>query len=230
MNDHFKDIPQRILYQAQCALSQANMHAAFFDPGNEHWHLMSVVNTAHAGELFLKAIIATEHPLLVFKDIFNLDDGKSEELDIPSLLKRGRTHDFEKLPQVFWAVMGERIPNMECYDKLRLARNNIQHFCAPDNEIHYGELSLEFIYTIIDPLIKKYFDMYAIEFHEDHSVGYDYLVGTLLRRGIKFSIPNDFNLTEINLAEELAKANENYKAWIKMELAKISKLDLLIDL
>lgn len=35
---------------------------------------------------------------------------------------------------------------------------------------------LEFIYTIIDPLISEFFDIYAIDFHEDRSVSYDYVV------------------------------------------------------
>lgn len=35
---------------------------------------MSVVNSAHAGELYLKAVIAKVQPLLIFKDFFNLSD------------------------------------------------------------------------------------------------------------------------------------------------------------
>ena len=72
MDTALKEIPDRILTLALGALSQANMHAVFADPGNEHWDFISVTNTAHAGELFLKAIIAKEHPLLIFRDIFNL--------------------------------------------------------------------------------------------------------------------------------------------------------------
>jgi len=59
------------------------------DPGNEHWDVISVLNAAHAGELFLKAIIAKEHPLLIFKDIFNLDDNQSEALGLRGLLQKG---------------------------------------------------------------------------------------------------------------------------------------------
>ena len=39
---------------------------------------MSIVNAAHAGELFLKAAIARVHPLLIFKDFFNLPDTDGE--------------------------------------------------------------------------------------------------------------------------------------------------------
>lgn len=77
MNPVLTEIPARILHLAFGALSQANMHAVFSDPGNEHWDFISVTNTAHAGELFLKAIIAKEHPLLIFKDLFSLDDNRT---------------------------------------------------------------------------------------------------------------------------------------------------------
>ena len=117
---------------------------------------MSVLSAAHAGELFLKAIIAKEHPLLIFKDIFNLDDNQSQTLSVASLLKTGRTHDFEKLPQVLWVTTGIRLPNRACYDRLREARNAIQHFCAPE-DTYLSDLALEFIYTILDPLIAKHF-------------------------------------------------------------------------
>ena len=205
---------------------QANHHAVFMDPGNEHWPLMSVLNTAHAGELFLKAIIATEHPLLIFKDLVTLDDKNTNELDIERLLTRGRTHDFEKLPQVLWATTGLRIPNPECYERLRQARNAIQHFCPPmDRDLR--ELSLEFIYTILDPLIAERFGIYAIEHHEDHSVGYDYVVACVLRNELRFSLPEDFAVTEVDLNEEVGAASAEYRAWFREALARINKADLL---
>lgn len=225
MNEQLKQIADRILGLAIAALTQANTHAVFMDPGNEHWPLMSVLNTAHAGELFLKAIIAQEHPLLIFKDLIHLDDGRADELDLPTLLSRGRTHDFEKLPQVLWAATGRRIPNRDCYERLRLARNAIQHFCPPDDG-DLSSLSIEFIYTIIDPLIRERFGLCAIEYHEDH-VGYDYVVSCLLRRQIRFSIPNDFYITEINMAHEVRGATPAYRTWLEDSLKHIGKQALL---
>jgi hypothetical protein len=97
---------------------------------------------------------------------FSLDDNRTDELGLEALLSRGRTHDFEKLPQVLWATTGLRIPNPECFERLRRARNEIQHFCAPDIR-DLSALSLEFIYTTIDPLIAERFGLFAIEYHED---------------------------------------------------------------
>jgi hypothetical protein len=226
MNEELHGIPERILALAVAALTHANMHAAFLDPGSEHWPPMSILNAAHAGELVLKAIIASEHPLLIFRDLFGLDDSRAEELDLNTLLQRGRTHDFEKLPQVLWAVTGIRIPNPGCYERLRSARNAIQHFCSPNIE-DLGGLSLEFIYTIVDPLLAKHFGLFAIEYHEDHLIGYDHLVGCLLRRELQFSIPADFAVTEIDLAQEIAEASDTYKSWLRGALKQIGKESLL---
>ena len=226
MDTVLKDIPDRILTLALGALSQANTHAVFADPGNEHWDFISVTNTAHAGELFLKAIIAKEHPLLIFRDIFSLDDNRADSLDLVTLIKKGKTHDFEQLPQVLWVATGQRIPNPECFERLRRARNSIQHFCAPEDE-DFRALSLEFIYTIIDPLIHEHFGIFAIEHHEDHSVGYDYVVGALLRHQLKFSVPDDFAVGEIDINEEVENAEDSYRDWLTHELDRVGRPDLL---
>lgn len=226
MNEALRDIPERILGLAKAALAQANMHAVYMDPGSEHWPEISILNAAHAGELFLKAIIAYEHPLLIFKDLVSLDDSSSSELSLQTLLRKGRTHEFEKLPQVLWATTGIRVPNMDCFERLRRARNSIQHFCVPDID-DLSSLSLEFIYTIIDPLIFEYFDLCAIEYHEDHSVSYDYVVSNLIQRQLKFSIPDDFVVTEINISEMIEGASAKYIDWLHKALSAVGKADLL---
>lgn len=228
MNEALRDIPDRILGLATAALTQANMHAVFMDPVSEHWPQMSILNTAHAGELFLKAMIANEHPLLIFKDLVSLDDNRNDELRLETLLTRGRTYDFERLPQVLWATTGIRIPNADCFERLRRTRNAIQHFCAPDIR-DLSALSLEFIYTIIGPLIVDHFGLYAIEYHEDHSVGYDYVVKTLLRRELRFSIPDNFRITEIRITEEIEGASPEYQAWVRSALERVGKTALLLQ-
>jgi hypothetical protein len=157
--------------------------------------------------------------------LFSLDDSRANTLDLVSLIKKGKTHDFEKLPQVLWVATGQRLPNPDCFERLRRARNSIQHFCAPDDE-DFRALSLEFIYTIIDPLIRENFGLFAIEYHEDH-VGYDYVVGCIIRHRLRFSVPSDFDIGEIQLSEKLEGADEEYRAWLAQELRKIGKEKLL---
>lgn len=226
MNPALEDIPQRILDLAVGALAQANTHAVFLDAGYEHRQYMSVLNTAHAGELFQKAIIAREHPLLIFRDLFSLDNSGSGSLDIDDLIQRGNTHGFEKLPHVLWATTGKRVPNTQCFERLRRARNAVQHFCAPEKE-SLQSLSLEFIYTIIDPMIAETFDLCAIEFHEDPAGFYDYVVARLLREELKFTLPKGFDLTEIDVNECLRGASKSYRDWLREELKRIGRLDLI---
>ena len=196
------------------------------DPGNEHWDFISILNSAHAGELFLKAAIAREHPLLLFKEIYSFDDEMSEYLEIENMIKRGKTHEFDRLPHILWAATGMRIENKECFDRLRKARNAIQHFCAPDSE-KFSELSLEFIYTVIDPLISKLFGICAIDYHEDHSIGYDYIVARLIKSELPFTLSKDFDIGDISLKHELKNTSAKYQRWLEGELSKIGRIDLL---
>ena len=219
-------IPDRILGLAESALRQANMHAAFLDPGNEHWGLMSVLNAAHAGELFIKAMIAKVDPLLVFAKVDPAAIPTNPSL-IAALLSNGKTHNFEKLPDVLKAITGLSIPDAVLFERLRKARNSIQHFCPPDGEKDPSRLALEFVYSVLDPLIRTQFGLFAIEFHEDHNVGYDYLVAVLLRHQLHFSVPEDFDVSEIDLDEEIAPATGDYKAWFRSELHRIGKAELI---
>jgi hypothetical protein len=217
MNPALKSIPDRVISLALGALAQANTHATFHDPGNEHWEAMGVLNAAHAGELVLKAAIAKEHPLLIFRDIFAFDDGRLDQIEYETLIQRGKTHDFDKLPQIYWAVTGNRIQNPACYEKIRRARNAIQHFCMPGvSDLRH--LSSEFIYTVVDPILYSCFGLYAIEFHEDHNIGYDYIVSNLIRKKLRFSMPPDFTISEVDLSEDLANAGKSYAKWFRSEL------------
>jgi len=220
MHESLKDIPSRILEVATGALTQANQHAVFFDPGLEHWDRMSVLNAALAGELFLKAIIAKEHPLLIFRDLFHLDDPGSQDMNFERIIEKGRTYNFEHLPKLLWVATGERLPDMENFEKLRKVRNSIQHFCAPE-EVKFRRLSLEFIYNNIDPRIYKHFGLYAVEHHEDMSVGYDYVVNRIVAHELFFSIPKDFCISEVDLSETLSKTGDAYRDELTKRLSAI---------
>ena len=225
MHPALQEIPSRIFRLAEGALAQANTHAVYMDPGKEYWDFISVINAGHAGELFIKAVIAKEHPLLIFRDLFLLDDEASDSLNIEDLITRVKTYELNNLPQILWATTGYRIKEIKCFERHRKARNAIQHFCDPD-KIDLRSLSLEFIYKIIDPLVAQYFGICAIAYHEDPSVSYDYVVAQLLRSELKFTMPKDFNVTEISIKEELEGCDEAYRNWIQKELENIGKLDL----
>jgi len=88
MHEALKDVPERILDVAIGALVQANQHAVYYDAGMDHWTDMSILNAATAGELFLKAIIAREHPLLIFRDLFQLDDPTNMDLKLEHIIQK----------------------------------------------------------------------------------------------------------------------------------------------
>jgi hypothetical protein len=209
MHNGLKDIPDRILNVAIGALTQANQHAVFGGPGTEHWPQMSVLNAALAGELFLKAVITKEHPLLIFRDLFQLDEPTNHDLEIEHIIEKGKTYGFEQLPKLLWVSTGERLPDINSFEKLRKARNAIQHFCLPSNEPELQSLALDFLYKNIDPLIHKHFGLCAIEYHEDEF--YDYVVASLIKQELFFSIPDEFTITEIDLDKELAASSTQYR-------------------
>lgn len=223
MHPDLKDIPNRIVDVAIGALTQANQHAVYYDPGMEHWENICILNAALAGELFLKAIIASEHPLLIFRDLFQLDDPSGHDLTIEHIIEKGRTYNFEHLPKLLWVSTGERLPDMDSFEKLRKARNAIQHFCPSAEQTNFRRLALEFLYKNIDPLINKHFNLYAIEYHEDTSVRYDYVVNCLVRHELFFSIPDQFEVTEIDLDEVIAETSAPYRDELKRRLSASSK-------
>jgi len=212
MHKILSQIPARILENAEGALTQANTHAVYFDPGNEHWAQMAILHAALAGELFLKAIIAKEHPLLIFRDLYHLDQPQKQDISLDEIITNGRTYNFEHLPRLLWVTTGERINDPSSFERLRTARNSIQHFCLPDG-VDLKALSLEFLYKNIDPLINKHFGINSIEYHEDHSVSYDYVVNCLIAHELKFSFPTDFSVTEIDIPDELSKTSKEYQSW-----------------
>jgi hypothetical protein len=219
MHPQLKDIPPRILNVAIGALTQANTQAVYFDPGMEHREDMCILSAAQAGELFLKAIVASEHPLLIFRDLFQLDDPNNPDLTIEHIIERGRTYNFEHLPKLLWVSTGERLPDIKSFEAIRKARNAIQHFCSPSDKVDLRRLALEFLYKNIDPLIKKHFDLYAIEYHEDTSVGYDYVVDCLVRHELLFSVPDDFKITEIDLDKAIKRTGAKYRKTLMKRLS-----------
>lgn len=222
MHEALKDIPNRILKAAIGALTQANQHAVYYDPGMDHWKHMSVLNAALAGELFLKAIIAKEHPLLIFRDLFHLDDPSSQEMNLERIIVKGRTYNFEHLPKLLWVATGERIPDVENFENMRRVRNSIQHFCVPD-DIPLQRLVLEFIYKNLDPLIHKHFGLFAVEHHEDQLLGYDFVVRCVVAHELLFSVPDNFHVPEIDLNEELSKTSDAYRTEISARLSMAEK-------
>lgn len=177
---------------------------------------MSILDAAQAGELFLKAVIAQAHPLLIFRDLFSLDRSAQEPMDLRHIIEHGRTYNLEHLPKLLWVVHGERLPDLDSFEKLRKARNAIQHFCAPEID-RPGDLSLTFLYRNIAPLIKRHFDADAVDFIEPDEVGY--LVESLVRLELPFSSSEVIEISESVISEALENVSDAYRKTVEQQIS-----------
>ena len=226
MHDIVEVIPDRITDAAVTALEQANQNVVDSESFSKNFDQISILNAARAGELFLKAIIAYEHPLLIFENLYNLEDRDNSDSGIKHIISKGRTYGFDKLPKLLWVVTGERIPDQKCYDRVKDVRNSIQHFCAPEGE-NLIKLTLEFIYKNIDPLIRKHLDKYAIEYignsKQEHKKFVPDLVSQLISNELLFSIPKNFKMENFDFEERLSKTKKSYQTELRKRMTSQRK-------
>ena len=95
MHESLTSIPDRILDLGLISLKQAVTRSALFHLNNAEADQISILNAAHAGELIIKAIIAHEHPLLLFKNLFDTSlRSLGFQPTIASLLRLSANHCF----------------------------------------------------------------------------------------------------------------------------------------
>lgn len=220
MHSSLVDIPDRIFRMGKSALAQANHHAIFHDPMSRDWGQLSIINTTLACELFIKGLIVIENLLLLFKNLFDFEFKNDSELTLNRIIEKGKSYDFGQLPNILWCTAGIKLKNIDVFNELRSIRNSIQHFCWTGSDAEARALSVRAIYLLIDPLISKYMGLYAIEYHEDFSIGYDYIVKYLLNNEILFNIPDDFQVSEFDIQEILAVRSNLYRVEMTRRLSK----------
>ncbi|MEM1237772.1 MAG: hypothetical protein AAGI10_12430 [Pseudomonadota bacterium] len=218
MHPSLVGLSDKILGLATDALRRANTDAVFFDPGMEHRQTLAPLAAAHAGELVLKALIAREHPLLLFKNLG--EKSTNDEINLDWLLAHGRTHDFSRLPSVLWASAGIELPNLDSFKRIAKRRNQVQHF-LDNSQGDVQQECLDFIYGNLDPLLDEHFGLCACEYHEDQFP--DYVIGCLLAHEIRFSVPTDLQLSEISPSEYLDNCSKNYRNWVEAHLVATSE-------
>lgn len=166
-------------------LAMANYTAHIYNSvGFGRWPEFSVIHAAHAVELIVKARIAEEHPMLLFKH----PPKKLHSPDLEDLLN-SRTVDYRDLPHLYSATTGMPFPNVEEFNELGALRNRIQHFLPPPG-VDFGGAALTGIYAVADPILQTCWGEYAIDFNEDDPP-YDYLVAALISRRISFFVSTD---------------------------------------
>ncbi|BEM52298.1 hypothetical protein SME20J_09850 [Serratia marcescens] len=213
MDINLKKVYEHMIELGAGSLAHANFLAHFDEISNPMWSQLGVLQAAHACEIFLKARLAQEHPLLIFEslpkstaDCVNKITGL---LDFESLLEKGQTITYSELPEKVWAATGKKINDLKLYNDFGKLRNSIQHFASPNKDV--SELTSHFIYEVIDPFINSEWDMCAMDFCDD-SGGYEFLIPTLARRNIYFNVSQriDDGLVELSsLVEDGTNAYKN---------------------
>jgi hypothetical protein len=124
---------------------------------------LGVIQAAHACEILIKARIAEEHPLLIFSD---LPQSKHGTLNLESLAARGKTFQYNELPERLWATTGYKIEKTELdlFQRFGKLRNAIQHFAIPQ-DCNLTQETIEFIFGVIEPLINRFWGLYATHFY-----------------------------------------------------------------
>jgi len=188
VNPALKGIWKHIRDLGLGALAHAHHHAMYAAIENARWPELSVLQAGHAAELLVKARIAQEHPLLIFEQLPRATQAFGSRLELQDLFKQGRTFQWVDLPDRLWAATGVSIPNRCVYESFGRLRNTIQHFASvPEQDA--GEETLRFVFSVIDPFINQCWRLFAIDYEEDLSEPYVYLVQALVRREILFLVP-----------------------------------------
>lgn len=191
MDNSFKNVHLNMLDLGLGALAHANRHAAYCDDEtNDKWGELSILQAAHAAEILVKARIAQEHPLLIFKDLPSVSNQQS--LTIEKLSREGKTIDWSDLPKVFKTITGCNFTNEKLFKEFGYARNSLQHFGYYINQLETSPSleTLRFIYSFIDPFINEHWKLFAIDYNEDYA-SYENLPNTLIGYEIEFLVsPN----------------------------------------
>lgn len=165
-------------------LAQAQKNAFYWDyPDTIDRSVFSVLQAAHAIEIFIKAAISQEHPLLIFSQIPKSTNTEGNLLSFKDLLDKGKTIQYSELPERLWAATGYKLKEIEIYQQFGKLRNTIQHLALPLKKVELSKQTAHFIYKVIDPVIGNFWDLYAIEYCDVEEHEYDVLP-SLINYGI----------------------------------------------
>lgn len=131
MHPDLKNVAEHMKDLGLGALTHAMRLSLYSDPGNPFWGELSVLHGAHAAEILVKARIAAEHPLLIFDEIPRSTQTGGELLAFEDLVQKGRTIEFQDLPERLWATTGQRLTEPSVFKEFGRLRNAIQHFASP---------------------------------------------------------------------------------------------------
>lgn len=165
MNPETKQVSQHMKEFGLHILGRAIYDAMFSEMTRPFAHMLSVVHAAHGAEILIKARIAEEHPLLIFKS-YPKSNTTKDVLSIKELFKYGRTLMYSELPEVLWATTGYRIKELDRYQKFGDLRNIIVHISAvPDCEA--STETLKFVLEVLDYIVQDFWGESLIYYSQE---------------------------------------------------------------
>lgn len=176
VGDHMKEL-------GLGALTHAMRLSLYSDPNNGYWSDLSVLHGAHAAEILIKARIAAEHPLLIFSEIPRSTQTGTQLLAFQDLVQKGRTIDYQDLPERLWATTGQRLQDLEVFKEFGRLRNAIQHFASPQGDASMR--TLEFVFKVLDPFLIENWGLYSLDFNEEFGDHYDHIFDTLVHNDLR---------------------------------------------
>jgi len=94
----------------------------------------------------------------------------------------------------------------------------LQHF-APSPNGEPGEETLKFVFDVIDPFIYECWDLYAVDYDEDHEP-YVYFVTALVHREIMFNVSREAAETFEDWSVEWERVSKAYREEIESRVNK----------
>jgi len=165
MNPETKQVSQHMKEFGLHILGRAIYDATFSEMTRPFAHMLSVVHAAHGAEILIKARIAEEHPLLIFKS-YPKSNTTKDVLSIKELFKYGRTLMYSDLPEVLWATTGYRIKELDRYQKFGDLRNIIVHF-SPDPDCEASTETLKFALEVLDYIVQDFWGESLIYYSQE---------------------------------------------------------------
>ena len=165
MNPETKQVSQHMKEFGLHILGRAIYDATFNEMMRPFAHMLSVVHAAHGAEILIKARIAEEHPLLIFKS-YPKSNTTKDVLSIKELFKYGRTLMYSELPEVLWAATGYRIKELDRYLKFGELRNIIVHFSA-DPDCEASTETLKFALEVLDHIVQDFWGESLIYYSQE---------------------------------------------------------------
>lgn len=164
MDSKLKDIHEHIKEYGFVVLGRSIYSATFSEQLNPYSNRLCVIDATHGIELIIKARIAQEHPLLIFKDI-PTNQEKYKLLDFEQLYDQGKTYSYSELPNILWATTGYKIKNIKKYKDFGKLRNGLMHFAVlKDNLAHE---TLLFVFEFVDYIIQDFWGENLIKYAEE---------------------------------------------------------------